>query len=162
MHCCESENELDNSDYAYLLVYVDDIITVSTPETCEQVADYLKSEYQMEDFGRPKDFLGFEVDFVPSFEAEDGVGHCLLHQTRYVKELVEKYGLEDARAVSSPWETGVVLSSADTAPEDYDLEFPYRECCGSLIYLRTRPDVTWAVNKLCKWMQNPGPRMVAA
>ena len=55
----------------------------------------------------------------------------------------------------SPWE-------ADQAEEGWVSDFPYREFCGSAIYLRTRPDCNFTISKLCKWMINPGPKMVAA
>jgi hypothetical protein len=73
--------------------------------------------------------------------------------------------MQDSRKISSPCEPGVILERKDQALEENSIEpvdFPYRELCGAAIYLRTRPDVTHCVSKLCKWMANPGPKMIAA
>ena len=70
--------------------------------------------------------------------------------------------MTNAKPIGSPWEPGLTLTKADEASEGELIDFPYREFCGSVIYLRTRPDVTYTVNKLCKFMLNPGKKMVAA
>ena len=43
----------------YLLVYVDDILVAGTDAGRRETA-----EYNMTEAGRPKDFLGFEIDYV--------------------------------------------------------------------------------------------------
>ena len=111
----------------------------------------------MTDFGWPKDFLGFELDF----GMEEDKPYCIMHQTRYIKEMLERYPVE-GRPALSPWESGTDLTEADQAEEGWVSDFPYREFCGSAIYLRTRPDCNFTISKLCKWMINPGPKMVAA
>ena len=145
--------------WTYMLVYVDDIL-IASAETyaTDATGKFLESVYQMTDFGWPKDFLGFELDF--GTDAEDNP-YCIMHQTRYIKEMLNRYPVE-GRPALSPWESGTDLTAADQAEEGWKSDFPYREFCGSAIYLRTRPDCNFTVSKLCKWMQNPGPKMVAA
>ena len=47
-----------------MLVYVDDILIASLPKyATDATGKFLESVYQMSDFGWPKDFLGFELDF---------------------------------------------------------------------------------------------------
>ena len=148
--------------WMYLLVYVDDILVAGSPTGTAETEAYLRSKYKMTVSGRPQDFLGFEVDYVRRDEDPAGNGYCILHQTRYVHEILERYNMTDARPIHSPWETGVVLSKADNAPEGEMIDFPYREFVGSVMYLRTRPDVSYTVNKLAKFTSNPGPKMIAA
>ena len=148
--------------WMYLLVYVDDILVAGSLTGTAETEAYLRSKYKMTVSGRPKDFLGFEVDYVRRGEDPTGNGYCILHQTRYVNEILERFGMTDARPIHSPWETGVMLSKADNAPEGEMIDFPYREFVGSVMYLRTRPDVTYTVNKLAKFTSNPGPKMIAA
>jgi hypothetical protein len=112
--------------------------------------------------GRPKDFLDFEVDYARQDEDPAGNGYCILHQTRYVNEILERFNMTDARPIHSPWETGVVLSKADNAPGGEKIDSSYREFVGNVMYLRTRPDVSYTVNKLAKFTSNPGPKMIAA
>ena len=66
------------------------------------------------------------------------------------------------RTALTPWESGVDLIADDQAEDGWETDFDYRGFCGSAIYLRTRPDCNFTISKLCKWMQNPGPKMVTA
>ena len=66
----------------------------------------------MTDFGWPKDFLGFELDF----GMEKDKPYCIMHQTRYIKEMLERYPVE-GRPVLSPWDSGTDLTEADQAEE---------------------------------------------
>ena len=38
-------------------------------------------------------------------------------------------------------------------PAESDADFKYSEISGSVIYLKTRPDITYTVSKLCKFMK---------
>ena len=81
-----------------------------------------------------------------------------MHQTRYIKEMFEKYPVE-GRPALSPLESGPDIMTADQAEKGWKSDFPYREFCGSATYLRTRPDFNFTISKLCKWVQNPEPKM---
>ena len=142
-----------------MLVYLDDIL-IASAETyaTNETGKFLESVYQMTDFGWPKDFLGFELDFGKDAQENH---YCVMHRTRYIKEMLDRYPVEDRPALS-PWESGADITANDQAEEGWVSDFPYREFCGSAIYLRTRPDCNFTISKLCKWMQNPGPKMVAA
>ena len=65
----------------------------------------------MTDFGWPKDFLGFELDF--GIDAEDNP-YCIVHQTRYTKEMLDRYP-NGGRPVLSPWESGADITAAGQA-----------------------------------------------
>ena len=106
--------------------------------------------------------LRFEVNYVRKGEDPNGKGYCILHQTRYVNELLERFDATEYKTIHSSWDSEAKLCKADEAAEGEKLDFPYREFCGAVIYLRTRPDITYTVNKLCKWMVNPGEKMVLA
>ena len=164
---CLFKKQDSTSEWMYLLVYVDDILVVGTDAGRRETAEYLKENYNMTEAGRPRDFLGFEVDYVRKSECPEGSGYAILHQTRYVNEILERFKDYDqpdgrSRIIHSPWEPGLQISKADEPEEGEKIDFPYREFCGAVIYLRTRPDITYTVNKLCKWMVNPGKKMVDA
>ena len=61
-------------------------------------------------------------------------------------------------------ESGVDLTADDQAEDGWETDFDYRGLCGSssATYLRTRPGCNFTISKLCKWMQNPGSKMVTA
>ena len=164
---CLFKKQDSTSEWMYLLVYVDDILVAGTDAGRRETAEYLKENYNMTEAGSPKDFLGFEVDYVRKSESPEGSGYAILHQTRYVNEILERFKDHDrpdgrSRIIHSPWEPSLQISKADEPEEGENIDFPYREFCGAVIYLRTRPDITYTVNKLCKWMQNPGKKMVDA
>ena len=65
---------------------------VASAETCATYATrkVLESVHQMTDFGWPKDSLGFELDFGMEKDKPD----CIMHQARYIKEMLERYSVE--------------------------------------------------------------------
>jgi hypothetical protein len=77
-----------------------------------------------------------------------------LSQRRYITDLLRKTNLHEAKPVSSPMASSTVLSQYTGS----SLSDPssYRSVVGSLQYLSlTRPDISFAVNKVCQFMANP-------
>ena len=80
-----------------MLVCVDDILVACAEiYATDATGKLLDSVYHMTDFGWPKDFLGFELDF--GTDAQDNP-HCIIHQTRYIKELLDRYPVEGRPAL---------------------------------------------------------------
>ncbi|CAL8153285.1 unnamed protein product [Prunus armeniaca] len=130
-----------------LLVYVDDIvITGSDLEAISAVQTLLHSTFHMKDLGQLTYFLGLEVHHRP---------HGLfLHQHKYSQDLVQLAGLTNTTSVDTPMELNVKYRRDDGEL----LEDPttYRKLVGSLIYLTiTRPDISYAVHTVSKFMQAP-------
>ncbi|XP_060670182.1 secreted RxLR effector protein 161-like [Ziziphus jujuba] len=100
----------------------------------------------MKELGELKHFLGLEVDRTEK---------CLfLGQQKYAKNLLQKFGMLDCKPISTPMEVNAKLS----AYEGKDLEDAtmYQQLVGSLIYLTlTRPDISFAVGVVSRYMQSP-------
>ncbi|GJW15536.1 indole-3-acetic acid-amido synthetase GH3.17, partial [Tanacetum coccineum] len=132
---------------AVVLVYVDDlIITGDCEEEVLQTKKNLSVRFQMKELGHLKHFLGLEVH-----QSEDGM---VLHQQKYSRDLLKKFGMANSKPNSTPME----LNSKMCAYEGHDLEDAtmYRQLVGSLIYLTiTRPDISFAVGVMSRYMQNP-------
>uniref|UniRef100_A0A2N9EH56 Reverse transcriptase Ty1/copia-type domain-containing protein n=1 Tax=Fagus sylvatica TaxID=28930 RepID=A0A2N9EH56_FAGSY len=77
-----------------------------------------------------------------------------LSQRRYISDLLQKTNMHEAKPVSSPMSSNTVLSQhSGTSLSDSSA---YRSVVGSLQYLSlTRPDIAFAVNKVCQFMHNP-------
>ena len=77
-----------------------------------------------------------------------------LSQRRYISDLLQKTNMHEAKPVSSPMSSSTVLSQhSGTSLSDSSA---YRSVVGSLQYLSlTRPDIAFAVNKVCQFMHNP-------
>lgn len=77
-------------------------------------------------------------------------GKISINQGRYVLELLERFGMTNAKPVSTPLVNGVALSEPDGEQSEEDAKLPFRELVGALNYLAmgTRPDISFAVSYL--------------
>lgn len=138
----------------FLLVYVDDIIlTGNDIGLITELKHMLHSKFQMKDLGHLTYFLGLEVH-----SRDHGL---FLNQHKYIQDLIELAGLKDATAVDTPMEVNVKYrkDEGELLPDP----FLYRQLVGSLIYLTiTRPDISYAVHIVSKFMQAPRNLHLAA
>ncbi|KAG2820066.1 hypothetical protein PC113_g9363 [Phytophthora cactorum] len=95
----------DGDTTALVLVYVDDIICATNKESWKtQFFADLQNKYGIKDLGRLSNYLGVQVDW-----QHDGV---LLHQAKYAKEVLERFGFANAIGSRSPMDTTVKLRAA--------------------------------------------------
>ena len=128
----------------YLLVYVDNIILTGSSNT---LVDYLAQRFSLKDLGPLSYFLGVEV--VPH---RLGI---LLSQRRYIQDLLKQTNMAYAKPVLTPLPTISAAISLTSGTPFFD-PTPYRATVGSLQYLSlTRPDISFAVNKLTQFMHQP-------
>lgn len=87
----------------------------------------------------------------------------VLRQSKYVREVLERFGMQDCKPASVPLDPGAVFSLADSPQSEGERaemkQVPYRALVGSLLYcaVATRPDIALAVSKISHVMSNPGP-----
>jgi len=85
----------------YLLIYVDDIIIVSSvPSVIDELLQRLCLDFAVKDLGNLHYFLGVEV-----LSIKDGI---LLSQQRYIRDLLHKTNMEDAKPVTTPMSSSSV------------------------------------------------------
>lgn len=96
----------------------------------------------MKDLGNVHYFLGVQVNHT----SED----LFLHQSKYFLSLLQRFGLDGVKLVSTPLASGQQLS----AQEGILLQNPtYRQMVGTLQYLiLTRLDVAFVINFVFKFM----------
>ncbi|KAE8732274.1 hypothetical protein F3Y22_tig00002237pilonHSYRG01326 [Hibiscus syriacus] len=132
---------------AIVLVYVDDLIITGDDEAeILQTKENLSVRFQMKELGQLKHFLGLEVD-----RTHEGIFLC---QQKYAKDLLKRFGMLECKSTSTPMEPNIKMC----AHEGKDLEDAtmYQQLVGSLIYLTlTRPDISYAVGVMSRYMQNP-------
>ncbi|KAD3640379.1 hypothetical protein E3N88_29602 [Mikania micrantha] len=131
----------------YMLVYVDDIIvTGNYPCLINHIIHKLSLIFAIQDMGSLSYFLGVEV--VP--RGRD----LILSQRKYILDIIHKAGLTTCKSVDSPMTTTAKLA-LDDSPFFGD-PVKYRQIVGSLQYLTlSRPDTTFAVNKVYQFMHSP-------
>ncbi|KAG7584438.1 Ribonuclease H-like superfamily [Arabidopsis suecica] len=133
--------------FVVILVYVDDIIIASS---CDSVVPVLISQleqaFKLRNIGAPQYFLGLEIA-----RSSKGISIC---QRKYVLELLVETGFLGCKPSSIPMEPNHSLHKDDT-PLIPDPEH-YRKLIGKLLYLcTTRPDISFAVGKLCQFSSAP-------
>jgi hypothetical protein len=134
-------------DTLLVQIYVDDIIFGSTNDLmCKDFEDLMHKSFKMSSMGELTFFLGLQVK-----QKKEGI---FISQSKYVKDILEKYGLSDTKTASTPMETHKQIT-ADLEGEDVDVHH-YRSMIGSLMYLTaSRPDIMFPVCVCARFQVNP-------
>ncbi|KAF7816122.1 Retrovirus-related Pol polyprotein from transposon TNT 1-94 [Senna tora] len=78
----------------------------------------------------------------------------LLTQTKYIKDLLIRSDMFSASPQKTPMTVGLKLSA--TGSESFSDPHKYRSIVGALQYVTiTRPELSFAVNKVCQYMHDP-------
>lgn len=142
-------------EHAAVIIWVDDFIFMhQRDETWQAFIQALRKKFNVPTVGDLVTFLGMSIRYDPSRHSMH------LSQVNTINNLLERAGMSDANPVQTPCQSGTVFTKKD-CPES---PAPDRECAQyrSLVALAnfiscwTRPDITFTVNKLCKYMSNPG------
>ncbi|CAM8918128.1 unnamed protein product [Rhodiola kirilowii] len=144
----------EGKDTLVVQVYVDDIIFGSTnPKLVKKFTDLMSSEFEMSMVGELKYFLGLQVA-----QGEEGTR---IHQQKYVKEILKKFGMESAKTCATPMSPNDTLAKDESSPRvDPTL---YRGMIGSLLYLTaSRPDILFSVCLCARFQADPRETHVKA
>ena len=133
----------------FLLIYVDDIIVASSSsEATAALLTDLQGEFALTDLGNLHYFLGIEVK-----KLRDGI---LLTQEKYTKDLLHRVNMSNCKPMNTPMAVSEKLSIFEGDPLGPQDTSRYRSIVGALQYLTlTRPDISFAVNKVCQFLHKP-------
>ncbi|GKC37024.1 retrovirus-related pol polyprotein from transposon TNT 1-94 [Tanacetum coccineum] len=128
-------------------IYIDDIIFESTcQEMCDDFAKIMHDEFEMSMIGELNFFLGLQIK-----QLEDGI---FFNQSKYIKEILKKFGLEDSKPMKTPIFTETKLTK-DVEGESVD-NTKYRGMIGSLLYLTaSKPDIMFSVCLCARFQEDP-------
>jgi hypothetical protein len=134
----------------FLLVYVDDIIVLSSSATAiPQLIAQLGSSFSVKDLGVLHHFLGIEVSSPSS-------GRIVLRQRKYALELLSRASMLKCSPVTTPMSSFERLCSVDGDVISSEEATHYHNLVGGLRYLTmTRPDLLFVVNKVCQYLHEP-------
>lgn len=138
---CVFQRVIDD-ELTIVAVYVDDLVPLTRDQIKkENLVKSLKDHMDINDLGPVKHLLNMKV-------TQDANGSIALNQTTYIKKVLSKFGLEEAKEVSTPMEVNRTFKEAKDP-----LDLPYRELIGHLTYLSicTRPDIANAVSRLARF-----------
>jgi hypothetical protein len=149
--------KLDNGSPIYLLFYVDDmLIAAKSREETTTLKKLLSSEFDMKDLRATKKILGMEIT------RDRNSGLLFLSQQSYIKKVLQRFNMHDAKPVSTPIAPHFKLSATQCASTDEDVEYmsrvPYSSAVGSLMYAMvcSCPDLSYAMSLVSRYMANPG------
>nr|GEU44884.1 retrovirus-related Pol polyprotein from transposon TNT 1-94 [Tanacetum cinerariifolium] len=84
-------------------IYVDDFIFDSTcQDMCDEFAKIMHDEFEMSTMGELNFFFGLQIK-----QMEDGI---FFNQSKYIKEMLKKFGLEDSNPMKTPLSSDTKLT----------------------------------------------------
>jgi hypothetical protein len=106
----------------------------------------MKNEFEMPLLGELSFFLGLQIR-----QRNQGI---FISQTKYIREILKRFGMEDCKLVITPMQTSCKLSIDDDSKSTYKRQ--YRSMIGSLLYVKTlRPDVMPIVGQATRFQEAP-------
>ena len=157
--------DCDHSVYVYrrdsvrilLPIHVDNLLLASNSRSALQsVKSELGSHFKLHDLGPTTSILGMKL-------VRDRRARTIaLSQPGYIESILHDFQMSDCNPSHMPMEESLRLSSS-MSPKSVEerlamKDIPYRELVGKLLYLAvaTRPDISYAVGVLCRFVENPG------
>ncbi|GJV54564.1 ribonuclease H-like domain, reverse transcriptase, RNA-dependent DNA polymerase [Tanacetum coccineum] len=128
-------------------VYVDDLIITGTPKKeIDKFKAQMEEKFKMSDLGLLAYYLGIEVTQTS--------GDISIKQTAYANKILKEAGMIDCNETLIPMDPGTRLTKNTEGTLVNSTE--YRSLIGCLRYLlHTRPDLSYSVGLLSRFMQEP-------
>lgn len=142
-----------NNVKVLLILYVDDGLLLSkNKEIMSIILNDLGNNFEIKRL-TVNSFVGMEIT-----KTSHGI---IVNQINYIEDLINKYNMSEAKGCGTPADVNVQLSKNQN---DCDTKFPYREVVGALLFLSSvsRPDISFAVNLVSRYVSNPGKAHVNA
>nr|GEY49855.1 hypothetical protein [Tanacetum cinerariifolium] len=120
----------------------------SPPSTklCDDFAKIMHDVFEMSMMSELNFSLGLQIK-----QMEDEI---FFNQSKYVKEMLKKFGLEDSKPTKTPMSTESKLTKDDEA--DFVDSSKYLGMIGSLLYLTaSRPDIMFSICLCARFQENP-------
>jgi hypothetical protein len=121
----------------------------------DKARNHLKKEFKMKDLGKTKFYLGLQIEHL-----QMGI---LVHQSAYVKKVLEKFNMNKAY----PQMTLMIIHALKKYTDPFRIkqeeeevlgaEYSYFDVISALMYLvnNTRPDTAFTVNYLVRYSAKP-------
>ncbi|CAJ2642238.1 unnamed protein product [Trifolium pratense] len=144
---CTLFRKTTKEDILIIQIYVDDIIFGSTNASlCKNFSKIMQDEFEMSMMGELKFFLGIQIN-----QKKEGT---YVHQSKYTKELLKKFNLDDCKIMNTPMHSTTNMSKSED--EGKVEQKVYRGMIGSLLYLTaSRPDILFSVCLCARFQSDP-------
>ena len=141
------------NEFTAVVVWVDDFVFVHEKEaTWQDFIGQLRQRFTVPTAGPLTSFLGMEIAYDPKLRT------MFISQASTIEVLLERARMTDCNPVPVPCSSGAVFSKKDcpSPPSARATEYASLVALVNFLACWTRPDVVFIVNKLCKFMSNPG------
>jgi hypothetical protein len=113
----------------------------------------MQNEFGMLLLGEPSFFLGLQIH-----QRNQGI---FIYQTKYIREMLKRFGMEDCKPIITPMQTSCKLSKDDDSKSTDQSQ--YRSMIDSLLYVTTsKQDVMQAVGQVGRFQETPKESHVLA
>jgi histone deacetylase 1/2 len=147
----------DNSIYVhsklamYIAVYVDDILVFAKDlkDINNLFSNLEAKDLDITNLGPVIEFLGIQITY-------DKGKYLSLSQEGYITRLIDRYNKGKLKPLSKPYLEGLPIDPNDSTASKEDIN-QFQKEIGALIYLTiyTRPDLSFRVGQLARFMSNP-------
>jgi hypothetical protein len=146
-----------NDEYAFIAAHVDDCLIWAKDEMKSKIIKKMGEKYELKDLGPARKYLGVRF----TGERKNGVLTVTLDQEEYIDKMLDRFGMTDCNPTKVPLEQKTKFNKAmspQTEEEKEEMkEVPYRNATGGIMYLlKTRPDLTYSISEISRFMNNPG------
>jgi hypothetical protein len=135
--------------YAATGTHVDDLISIGDSEGLDKLEAELKSDFNITVKRNPAVIMAIQL------ERNREKKWLKLHQTAYITALLTKHQMLDCTPTDTPMDAGtakaLMLLPVDT--KDPAVVALYQALVGSLMWLRTRPDMQFTINLAARFLQ---------
>lgn len=130
---------LYKNEDTWLLIFVDDILLLGN----ERILKKLKEEFKIKDLGEVKNYLGLEIT--------RNNNQMEIKQTDMITRILDKFNMPECKGINTPMETNF------SAEKEEIIDVPYKELIGCLLFIsmNTRPDITYPVAYLSRFLDKP-------
>jgi hypothetical protein len=144
-----------STDFCIISVYINDLNIIGYAKDIDEARNHLKKEFKMKDLGKTKFCLGLQIEQLHM--------SILVHQSAYVKKVLEKFNMDKAYPLRTPMIIRALEKDIDLfmpkqeGEEILGARYPYLSTIGALMYLAndTRPGIVFAVNYLARYSASP-------
>ncbi|CAL1392755.1 unnamed protein product [Linum trigynum] len=156
---CVFVKKFPDGDFIILLLYVDDmLIAGQNVSKINDLKKELSKSFAMKDLGPAKQILGVKII------RDRGAKKIWLSQEKYIEKVLQRFNMDNAKAVSCPLAYYFILTSKQSPSTEKEMvemdKIPYASAVGSLMYAMvcTRPDIAHAVGVVSRFLSKPGKK----
>ncbi|KAL4292152.1 hypothetical protein GQ457_14G024210 [Hibiscus cannabinus] len=136
--CCVYVKSLDDGSFIFLLLYVDDmLIAAKNMHDVVGLKDLLSQEFDMKDLGAAKKILGMEI------HRDRSSRKLWLSQQSYVEKVLDRFGMSNAKPVSTPLANHFKLSSELCPKTDKECDLDDRRSTTGYVFTLGGGPICW-------------------